>query len=187
MAVNALAENQDQGQRARLLAQGLWDTEVAAMVKDLPRSAVLREQGFRLYLQGEAGAPDLEVIGEIDLLLIRPEGLCLVDYKVSGRIEPEKYRDQLCLYSLALWRGQPDQGPPPQAYLCYLQEGGAELVQVNISPEDLRHCQGRLEQAARDISRLPLQSRLDDLERGEHCNPDCILARQGLCTPGKEA
>jgi len=173
---------QELAQRARALAAGIWDTALAGMISELPPSHVLREQPFRLWLPPAPGAPGLEVMGELDMLLARPapQPMAIVDYKVTHDMHPEHYRDQLGLYALALWSADRE-APPPAAFLCYLREQGAELLELGFSAAELHDYQGKLIQAAKDIASLPLGVRPVDLPPGPGCTAQCALAGRGLC------
>ncbi|KMY67217.1 hypothetical protein AAU61_10045 [Desulfocarbo indianensis] len=166
---------------ARALAGGIWNTALAGMISELPPSHVLREQPFRLWLPPAPGAPGLEVMGELDMLLVRPapQPMAIVDYKVTHDMHPEHYRDQLGLYALALW-SENQEAPPPAAFLCYLRQEGAELVELGFSAAELAEYQGKLIQAAKEIASLPLGVRPADLKPGPDC-AQCALAGRGLC------
>lgn len=165
----------------RELASGVWDTDLARLMQGLPASHFLREQPFRLWLEPTPASPGVEVIGELDLLIIRPapEPLIIVDYKVTPHIDPEHYRDQLALYALALWSANPE-SPPPRTCLCYLRKKGAELVELKFSAEELAAYRERIMQAAAHMAALPPDVSPADLPRGEDCAL-CALAGHGLC------
>lgn len=63
---------------------------------------VHREQAFTLLYteNGETYAVD----GQVDLYVWSPQGILLVDFKTDRRIQPNRYRKQLDLYSQALER-----------------------------------------------------------------------------------
>ncbi|MBI5521803.1 MAG: UvrD-helicase domain-containing protein [Desulfarculus sp.] len=169
--------------QAHRLAAGWWDCGLPGLLAGAGPGQLAREQGFCLLLPGEHGGPDVELIGEFDLLVRPLQGpALLVDYKVTPEIKPEKYLAQMAIYSLALWRGQAAQGPPPRAFLCYLAPSGARLVEVSLTPEQLERWQGRVLRAGRAMAALPAQARPQDLPAGEGCLPQaCALARAGLC------
>ncbi len=163
------------------LASGIWDTRLVQFMSNLPSSHFLKEQPFRLWLEPTPGAPGVEVMGELDFLIIRPdpEPPIIVDYKVTPHIDPEHYRDQLGLYALALWSGNPD-GPPPRTCLCYLREAGAKLVELKFSPTELNAYRDKIIQAATEMASWPPDIRPSDLPPGRDC-AHCVLAGHGYC------
>lgn len=165
---------------ALTIARNLWRTDLPGMIAELPREALLREQGFSLSLGRPGMLPVVEVIGELDLLLLRPEGALLVDYKISGRIEPEHYRDQLAIYSLALAHSL---GAVPEVRLCYLWPEGAELVPLSFSADELNDYEQRIIKAGAQIAALDPLAEPGDLPRGEGCPQGCPLAGAGWCGP----
>ncbi|MBI4799917.1 MAG: PD-(D/E)XK nuclease family protein, partial [Desulfarculus sp.] len=169
--------------QVHLLAAGWWDCGLPGLLAAAGPGELAREQGFCLLLPGQPGGPDVELIGEFDLLVRPAQGpALLVDYKVTAEVAPDKYRAQMAIYSLALWRGQGAQGPPPRAFLCYLAQSGARLVEVSFTPEQLERWQGRVLQAGRAMAASQVQARPLDLPAGEGCLPQaCALARAGLC------
>ncbi len=108
-----------------------------------------------------------------------------MDYKVSERIEPAHYRDQLAFYALAFWRGQPEGAAPPRAALCHLTSGGAALSFFAFTPAELEEQAARARQAAARIARLSPQDRLADLPRPVVCVRGCVLARRPLPAAGE--
>jgi ATP-dependent helicase/nuclease subunit A len=175
------ALDQDLASEVRSLSKGVWDTDLAQLIQGLPSSHFLREQPFRLWLEPTPVSPGVEVIGELDLLIIRPapEKPVIVDYKVTPHIDPEHYRDQLALYALALWSANPE-SPPPRTCLCYLRKAGAKLVELKFSAQELAAYRERIMQAAADMAALPPDVSPADLPRGEDC-AHCALAGHGLC------
>jgi ATP-dependent helicase/nuclease subunit A len=171
----------DLASAVRDLAGGIWQTDLADLMAGLPASHFLREQPFRLWIEPTPGVPGVEVMGELDLVIIRPapELPLIVDYKVTSQIDPEHYRDQLALYALALWSGNPE-GPVPRTCLCYLREAGAKLVELDFSAEELTAYRERIIQAATDMAALPLEVKPSDLPPGPDCS-QCKLAGYGLC------
>jgi ATP-dependent helicase/nuclease subunit A len=165
----------------RPLASGVWDTDLVQLIEGLPSTHFLREQPFRLWLPPTSGTPGVEVIGELDLLIVRPdpEPPVIVDYKVTPHIDPEHYRDQLALYALALWSADPD-SPPPRTCLCYLREAGAKLIELKFSAGELAAYRARVIQAGADMAALKPDVKPTDLPRGEGC-AECALAGHGLC------
>lgn len=165
----------------RSLSSGVWDTDLAGLMADLPLSHFLREQPFRFWLPPTSGTPGIEVKGDIDLIIVRPEPEppIIVDYKVTAKFNPDEYRDQLGLYALALWSGNPD-GPVPRTCLCYLREAGAKLIELSFSPEELAAYRERIIQAGADMAALPLDVKPGDLPPGPDCS-QCKLAGHGLC------
>ena len=165
---------------ARSLARGIYQTELSDIIINLPPEQIFREQGFQLAI---ANGTDrvLEVIGEIDLLLVSPQGLVVIDYKVSRHVAPQDYALQLKLYTLAAWRaaGRPD--AVPRAGICYLKDDGAELHWLQFSLAQLTGLELELCQAGKEIASLPLEPVLGDFRRGPGCAPACSLARAGLC------
>lgn len=165
----------------RVLASGVWQTDFVQYVSNLPPSHFLREQPFRLWIEPTNGTPAVEVMGELDLVIIRPapEPPIIVDYKVTKKIDPDHYRDQLGLYALALWSANPD-GPLPRTCLCYLREAGAKLVELNFSPEELNIYRDKIIQAAADMASWPPDISPSDLPPGADCS-HCALSGHGLC------
>ncbi len=159
------------------VARNFWRTDLPAMIGELSPRAVLREQGFTLVLGQPGALPQVEVIGELDLLLAGPEPL-LVDYKVTGDIHPEHYQDQLAIYSMALSKSL---GAPPRAALCYLWPGGARLLPVQFSPGELRDYEQRIIRAGAEIASLDPLAEPQALPPGPGCPQGCALARAGWC------
>lgn len=174
--------------RARQLAAGWWECGLPRLLAGAGPGELAREQGFCLLLPGQGGGPDLEIIGEFDLLVRPLQGpALLVDYKVTPEIKPRKYLAQMAIYSLALWRGQGGRGAPPRAFLCYLAASGARLLEVSFSARQLEEWRGRVLEAGRAMAALPALARPLDLPAGEECLAQgCALARAGLC-PGRSA
>lgn len=177
----------DDAQEALGIAAGFWRTGLADLASACGPDAMQREMPFRLHLGGEDGGPGLEVMGEMDLVLATPEGFLVADYKVTPKIEPAKYRTQLAIYALALWRGQgggiKDGGPVPRTALCYLSPGAASLKELEISPAELEELAARLKQAAAQMALIGPHTSLADLAPGPECSAKCALARAGLCAP----
>ncbi|MCB2185169.1 MAG: UvrD-helicase domain-containing protein [Deltaproteobacteria bacterium] len=169
------------------LAAQLWDTPLAADLAGAPERGVWREQPFLLRLAGPAGQPALELRGEFDLLVIDPAGrLLLVDYKVSEHFTPERYRTQLLLYGLALWRGQGGgaggQAPLPRAGLVFLGSQGPRWQELDFTAAELVELEQRLVEAAAGIAALGGESDPAALPPGPKCRREgCLLA--GFCPP----
>ena len=165
----------------RGLARGIWETDLVQFMEGLPASHFLKEQPFRLWIEPSPGAPGVEVMGELDLVIIRPdpESNIIVDYKVTSHIDPEHYRDQLGLYALALWSANPD-NPPPRTFLCYLREAGAKLVELSFSPTELKAYRERIIQASTEMASWPPDIKPSDLPPGRDCAV-CVLAGHGFC------
>ena len=168
---------------ARDLAKGIYTTELGGIIKGLSPEQIFREQGFSLRIKGADG-PDIELIGEIDLMLIAKEGLWVIDYKVSRHISPQDYRIQLSLYALAAWRAAGRSKTMPRAGICYLKDSGAELHWQKISQDDLVRLERDLRQAAAEIASLPLNPGIRDFRRGQGCSRNCSLTQAGLCQTG---
>lgn len=168
------------------LARGLWDTPLPDWIEGLSPAELRREEPFHLYLDGEGRGPAVELAGEFDLLATRPGGGWLVcDYKVSAKVEPEKYRAQMALYALALWQGQDRAGPLPRMCLCYLTPQGGRLAELAFSAEDLARWRELVLAAGRAMAALAPGARALDLPAGAHCRREgCALGRAGLC-PGR--
>ncbi len=170
-----------QAQRALSLARGLWDTELPAWLAGAPPGDIRRELPFQLFLPGEGQGPDLEMIGEFDLLAPEPSGgWLLADYKVSDHVRPGHYLTQMALYALALWQGQGGTGRPPRLLLCYLTSQGGQLRELTLGAPELGQWRARLLGAARDIAALPAQPDLAQLPRPDDCQ-SCALLGSGLC------
>jgi ATP-dependent helicase/nuclease subunit A len=174
-------EPAETARRALELAQGVWRTELGGLLASASPEAVLREQPFRLWLPPGEGLPGLEVTGEIDLLIFTGERPVIADYKVSPTVEPDKYRDQLTIYALAVRRALEPGIGPPRALLCFLAEGAASLVDLEPSPADREGCQQRIHRAAGEIAGLDPETRPRDLPAGD-CG-HCPVAGLGLCGP----
>jgi ATP-dependent helicase/nuclease subunit A len=170
---------------ALALAKGLWDTPVPGWLADVTPGQLRREEPFHLFLGGGGAGPGVELIGEFDLLAPLAKGGWLVcDYKVSAKVEPEKYRAQMALYALALWQGQGCLGPLPRLALCYLTPTGGRLVELAFSAEELSHWRERVLSAGRAMAALAPGVRALDLPAGERCRREgCALGRADLC-PG---
>jgi ATP-dependent helicase/nuclease subunit A len=163
--------------RVRDLAAGVWRTELNTLLEDLPPRNILREQGFNLSIALTDDEPRLDIIGEIDLLLAHPDGNVVVDYKVSGHMDPAPYRLQLSLYALAAWRMLGKSGPPPRCGICYLHDRGSKLIWQEIEASGLENLEMRLQSVAREIAALPLSPRLEDF-------PGALNAIRAACWPG---
>jgi ATP-dependent helicase/nuclease subunit A len=166
------------------LARGVWRTGLGGLLRAAPPQAVFREQPFRLWLPAADGLPELEVMGEVDLLIDTGGRPVIADYKVSPRVEPDKYRDQLTIYALAVERGLAREQSPPQALLCFLWQGGAELVDLELAAADLAACRERIRRAAGEIAGLGPETRLAELPAGD-CG-HCPAAGLGLCGEAAE-
>ncbi|HEY0882906.1 MAG TPA: PD-(D/E)XK nuclease family protein, partial [Archangium sp.] len=105
--------------------------------RSLPSRLVHRELPFALRL-GEPGGTTLLVRGQIDLLVITPDELIVVDYKTST-IPPsglESYRFQLGCYALAAQRFAGKL--PIRAGIVFLREEALEpLFVAALDPESL--------------------------------------------------
>lgn len=174
--------------QARDLAAGWWDTDLPARLAALGPGELSREQGFSLCLPADQGFPEVELIGEFDLLACSQDDQALVvDYKITRHVEPLDYQAQMALYCLALWEGQGRQGPLPQVVLCYLWPGGSQLVDMCFSARELAQWRERVRQAGRDIAALPPGVQPADLPAGPGCpGGACPLRRAGLCPGGEE-
>ncbi|MFZ5587819.1 MAG: UvrD-helicase domain-containing protein [Thermodesulfobacteriota bacterium] len=185
-ALAALNLAPDQAREVHRRAAAAWTTPLADLLAQSRPGQAWRELPFSLLLPCGPAGPELEIIGEIDLLLITDAGeTWLVDYKVSAQAEPEKYRAQMALYALALWRGADEQGPPPRAGLCFLGPRSAQWHELTFTPAELRAWRTRLEEAGREIASLPGEMEPTDLPAGADCRGGraCPLAAHGLCTP----
>ena len=170
--------------RALELARGWWQSGLAQEVARLDPGQVGREVEFTLLLPAEGDRPNLEIVGEADLVLEKADGVTIVDYKVTTKVDTGAYRHQMALYALAWWQRQGAQGRPPRCLLCYLQESGPRLVELSFSTAELETFRQRLQEAAARIARLGEDASPHDLPRGQDCSPNCPLARAGLCRPG---
>ncbi|MFH1060469.1 MAG: UvrD-helicase domain-containing protein [Pseudomonadota bacterium] len=180
----------EQAAEVRRRAATAWATPLAGLLAASKPEQAWRELPFSLVLGCGPDGPELEIIGEIDLLLITASGeTWLVDYKVSALAEPEKYRAQMALYALALWRGAEQHGPPPRAGLCFLGPKDAQWHELAFSPEELMAWQARIHEAGRRIASYPADLEPTDLPSGPECQGGraCPLAAHGLCTPPSEA
>lgn len=121
--------------------------------------APLAEQGVR--------HPSLPLKGFLDLVIPRPDGDHIVDYK-SGDFRPE-YTEQLQIYALLWWRAR---GRLPARLRVILTESSTESVEIPVQEEELE----RLEEGLADrISRFqqslnggPAPARADE-ERCRWC------------------
>ena len=179
-SLNMVEFSPEQPDLVRSLAGGVFETEVGRLISQTPPDNIFREQGFTVRIKGRGG-PDLDITGEIDMLLVSPEGLKIIDYKVSGHVAPEEYALQLRMYALAAWRAAGCQQDSPQAGICYLKPSGAELHWLDLNMHDLQSLERDLIKAAADIAALPLEPCLSDFSRGPGCSRACALARSGLC------
>ncbi len=170
----------EQVRAAAELAAGLWHTELGKRLAGLPPTHVLREQGFLLHLPAAKGVPEVEVLGSLDLVLVEESGPLVVDYKVTGLVQPEHYQDQLALYSLALWSGPGQGGPPPRTALCYLWSGGGRLVQLDFSPSELEGYRHRVQEAAAEMARLGPKTSILEVPARRDCT-GCILESSAVC------
>ncbi len=165
---------------AAKMAAGLWQTGLGGRLAGLPKENILREQEFVLHLPAGEGGPEVEVMGSLDLVLVEESGPLVVDYKVTGHIQPQDYRDQLALYALALWSGGSEGAVPPRTALCYLWSGGGRLVELEFSPSQLQDYRRLVQQAAAEMARLGPEARLEDVPAREDCT-GCLLAGRGIC------
>jgi ATP-dependent helicase/nuclease subunit A len=171
----------EQAEKIRSLAAGAWDTQLAEIISSLPPENLMREQPFRLNLEGGPDGACMEMIGEFDLLIVRERAPLIVDYKVTGDIHPKHYRDQLGLYALALWSGGQGRGPVPETALCYLRPQGARLEFLEFSERDLQEYRDKVLQAAAGMAAIPPGAAPGDLPPGPGCDRECALARAGVC------
>ena len=166
-------------QRAKDLALKAWETDLPDIINEFPEEHLFREQGFRLYLKGNGACPDLEVIGEFDLVLVRPGRHLIVDYKVSEAVHPENYQTQLGIYALAL--GRTDPSNPPETRLCYLNSKGGTLLSLDCNEAYLKKLEQNLLAAASGISRIPLNADPWTLPVSPLCSAACPLQKSGFC------
>jgi len=173
--------------RVQQRVEGWWQTALPDIISRLKPLQVRREEPFSLLLDCGPDGPELELIGEIDLLLLPDdEPPLLVDYKVSDHPEPEKYRPQMALYALAIWLGLGRPDPPPRAALCFLGRQETAWRELKFSPADLARWQAELMAAGRGIASLPADMDPADLPPGPDCpGGACPLARHGPCSPPK--
>jgi ATP-dependent helicase/nuclease subunit A len=175
-----ISEN-DESEKIYNIASGIWRTDLAEFLASVPPRNVFKEQGFTFKVTHEDSRIEMDVIGEIDLLLAHPDSMVIIDYKVSQHIDPEPYRMQLGLYALAGWRMQQKTGTPPRCGICFMSENRADLIWQDYDAGQLEELERSLKETARMIASLPLEPRLDDFQRGPACSASCALARAGLC------
>ncbi len=168
--------------------EGWWQTALPDIISRLRPPQVRREEPFSLLLDCGPQGPELELIGEIDLLLLPDdEPPFLVDYKVSDHPEPEKYRPQMALYALAVWLGLGRPEPPPRTALVFLGQQETFWRELKFSSADLTQWQADLMEAGRRIASLPAEMDPADLPAGPECpGGACPLARHGLCAPPRD-
>jgi hypothetical protein len=158
-----------------------WNTDLAKYILNEPRPIDFREQGFRLNLPGDDAAVSLELIGQMDLALVWPDGRSLVvDYKVTDKLDINKYVYQLGLYALAMSKVLPGAGQTPGTAICVLNQQGAELVSHSFSEQDLAFWEREALRAAQGMARINAVTDPRSLEPPvpERCG-DCVLA--SLC------
>lgn len=160
-----------------------WNTELAEYITQEPIPLILREQGFRLLLPSDASNPAMELIGQMDLALVWGDGRSLiVDYKVTDKLDINKYIYQLRLYALAMSKALPNAPELPRTAIFALSRQGAQLVEDRYGPEDLVYWEDQVRTAAREIAALQPRVLPGDLPAADpdQC-ADCVLA--GLCDP----
>jgi ATP-dependent helicase/nuclease subunit A len=128
------AAGADEAAVDRLLAADGYDVKDAAVAdvrahvlgflgsdfaRGLDGAPVRRELPFLLSVPFDGGV--LYLRGQIDLVLLRPDGVTVVDYKHSRRGDPDDYRFQLEAYALAARRLYP-QAPAVRTGLAFLKE-----------------------------------------------------------------
>jgi ATP-dependent helicase/nuclease subunit A len=129
----------------RLLAADGYDVKDAAVAdvrthvlgflgsdfaRGLDGAAVRRELPFLLSVPFDGGV--LYLRGQIDLVLLQPDGVTVVDYKHARLGDPDDYRFQLDAYALAARRLYP-QAPSVRTGLAFLKEADPS-PQVAIAP-----------------------------------------------------
>lgn len=171
---------EEEVERAFDLALKVWETDLPDIITKFPEELLFKEQGFRFYTKALGQGPDLEVIGEFDLVLVRPDQHLIVDYKVSESVHPENYQTQLGIYALALSRTDPSN--PPETRLCYLSKKGGSLISLKCSRDYLEGLEQKLLAAARGISRIPLNADPWELPASPACSAACPLHKSGFCT-----
>jgi hypothetical protein len=183
IAAREFAGGEDLARQALVRAQGLWDTSLPDWLAKTSPEQLRREEPFHLFFDGGNDGHILELVGKFDLLSpLAWGGWLVVDYKVSAKVEPEKYCAQMALYALALWQGQNCAGPLPRLALCYLTPTGGRLAELRFSSEDLAQWRGRVLAAGREMAALPPQVRVRELPKGAHCRREaCAVGRAGLC------
>ncbi|MCA1905950.1 MAG: UvrD-helicase domain-containing protein [Desulfarculus sp.] len=184
-ALEALGLEPELRQAVQRRVEGWWQTALPDIIARLEPHQVRREEPFSLLLDCEPAGPELELIGEIDLLLLPDdEPPLIVDYKVSDHPEPEKYRPQMALYTLAVWLGLGRPDPPPRAALIFLGRQETFWRELVFSASDLERWRADLMEAGRRIARLPVAMDPAELPPGPECpGGACPLARHGLCQP----
>lgn len=171
-AANSLNAPDDCRDDAIAAASAFFDLPIAAQLKGLPNTALMREQPFLLSLQQDSTA--LELIGEIDLVAVQDDGSWVIaDYKVSRGFDPAKYRNQMLIYSTAWWRMLGRKGIP-RAVLVHLKPDGGALHEMNFTDGDLAAMEQRLILAAKSICALgdatdPLQAPMDPSCQRDQC------------------
>ena len=160
-----------------------WDTKLAEYIIQEPVPLILREQGFRLHLAPDDTGLEVELIGTMDLALVWGDGRSfIVDYKVTDKLDINKYVYQLGLYALAMSKALPEAPELPWAAICALNPQGADFREVRFSPEDLAFWEEKLRAAARGIAALGPGVLPGDLPpAGADKCAACVLA--DLCDP----
>jgi ATP-dependent exoDNAse (exonuclease V) beta subunit len=87
--------------------------------RGLDGAAVRRELPFLLAVPHEEGI--LYVRGQMDLVLLAPDGVTVIDYKHARQADPDDYRFQLEAYALAARRLYP-QAPAIRTGLAFLKD-----------------------------------------------------------------
>ncbi len=184
-ALEALGLEPRMRQAVQQRVEGWWQTALPDIISRLKPHQVRREEPFSLLLDCGPDGPELELIGEIDLLLLPDdEPPLIVDYKVSDHPEPEKYRPQMALYALAIWLGLGRSDPPPRVALVFLGRQETVWRELNFGPADLAQWRADLMAAGNRIASLPAEIVPADLPAGSDCPGGvCPLARHGLCRP----
>ena len=177
-----------ESKEAIAIAARFWETGLTESLSGLESAFILRERGFKVLLPATEDCPGLVYRGELDLVMPHPHDanrLLIVDYKVTGNLSAEKYRDQLGLYALALWLGGGQNNLPPSTALCFLNKSGAHLEPIDFTRNDLLAYRDRLYLAAKAIAAAYPEPELIDFEPSPGCPEHCALFRSGIC-PGFE-
>jgi ATP-dependent helicase/nuclease subunit A len=115
----------------------LWSAQGRALTAAARRGTLRREVPFTMRMEGEARAPACYLVGSLDALVDRRDGVEIIDFKyaLGARAAAERYRFQILAYALAASRARP--GRPVRATLQFLR-GSCAAIDVTPSEEELR-------------------------------------------------
>jgi len=170
-------------QQARERVASWWDTELPGIIADNPRPLIGRELGFRVALPAGDGGPDIQLLGNIDLVLSWDDGReLIIDYKVTDKIDIQPYIYQLALYGLALGKKTTRVQNVPNTAILFLGPDGAVMRHHRFTRQDLEEWEQRVRQAACEILRLGPEITPTALPVPADCQPgQCPLAP--ICRP----